>query len=361
MKQINKKVYLVLFFFLLFVLQEAKAEKKQPNIIFMIGDGMGLAQISLGYYRSLKPLSFLKFKTIGLMETSSQSDTITDSAAGATAFACGEKTYNGAIGLSMAKTSLPNLVEILSKKGYSTAVISTSSVTHATPASFYAHVEKRKEHIKIAEQLLLSEIDYFAGGGKKYFPELSKKFTQKEMVTKEQFLISSSFPIKEKELAAAKKVGYLLAEDGMPTMEEGRKDFLTQATKEAITFLEAKGKPFFIMVEGSQIDWGGHANNTQYVLSEFLDFDATVGECFEKQKENANTLLVVTGDHETGGLALATKGSSYHEIETTFATKGHTAMLIPVFAAGVGAERFSGMYENTEVFSKIMSTALEKE
>ena len=132
---------------------DAVVLKNNPNVILLIGDGMGLSQLSAAFYYGESPSNFTRFKEIGFINTSSSSDTITDSGAGGTAFAIGEKTYNGAIGVVSDSTSVPNIVEILSKDGYNTGVIATSSVTHATPAGFYAHVTNRGMQDEIARTI----------------------------------------------------------------------------------------------------------------------------------------------------------------------------------------------------------------
>ena len=145
------------------------ASDNPTKIIFLIGDGMGLSAVSTGIYFAEGPSVFERFKTIGLSKTSSASHKITDSAASGTAMAAGTKTYNGAIGKDTLKSDVVNITEIVSPHGWKTGVVSTSSITHATPASFYSHVEQRGMEEAIAAQLLDSEIDFFAGGGIKFF------------------------------------------------------------------------------------------------------------------------------------------------------------------------------------------------
>ena len=148
-------------------------------------------------------------------------------------------------------------------------------------------------------------------------------------------------------------------------MTEGRGDFLPDATSLAIEQLSQGQKSFFLMVEGSQIDWGGHANNVEYVVTETLDFEKAVAAALDFAKKDGNTLVVVTADHETGGFTLSaskneeTGSSDYSEIGPTFATTFHSATLIPVFAYGPGAENFKGMYENTEIFHKMKALTTE--
>jgi len=332
----------------------SQLSEKPQNIIFLIGDGMGTSQVSAAFFyqeENKKP-NFSRFPIIGLINTTSGSDKITDSGAGATAFSIGQKSYNGAIGVDLDGNPLETINEHLESKGWQSGVISTSGITHATPASFYAHVESRKQQYKIAQSLVHSNISFFAGGGKKWFTNRPDSINYIDSLIHNGFNIGTEFLGSEDH---DKRVGYLLAEDGLLPKHEGRDDFLPKATEEALKYFSTSHKPFFLMVEGSQIDWGGHDNNGEYVIQEVLDFDQAIGVALDYADTHGNTLVVVTADHETGGFSLSGDGKSmtgYGDILPTFSTKGHTATLIPVFAYGPGAEFFGGVYENTDIFFK---------
>lgn len=324
------------------------------NIIFLIGDGMGTSQVSAAYFygeEDSQP-NFSRFPILGLINTTSGSDRITDSGAGATAFSIGQKSYNGAIGVDMQGEAVQTVNELLEDQGWQSGVISTSGITHATPASFYAHVAKRSQQYDIATSLVHSNISFFAGGGQKWFMNRPDSLNYLDSLT------HYGFSVGMESLGSAdhsKRVGYLLANDGLLAKHEGRDDFLPNATTEALEYFAQSDKPFFLMVEGSQIDWGGHENNGDYVIQEVLDFDKTIGVALDYAEKHGNTLVVVTADHETGGFSLSGDGKSmsgYGEISPTFSTGGHTATLIPVFAYGPGANYFGGVYENTAIFSK---------
>ena len=155
---------------------EASPIKNKPkNIILLIGDGMGLSQVSASFFYGENSSNFEKFNTVGLIKTSASSDLITDSAASATAYATGEKTYNGAIAVNNDTISVETIVEKVSKQNIATGVISTSSIVHATPASFYAHVKQRRMYEDIAAFLPTSDIDFFAGGGSQFFNKRKDK------------------------------------------------------------------------------------------------------------------------------------------------------------------------------------------
>lgn len=326
-------------------------KKKPKNIILLIGDGMGLSEISASQFYNDDPSNFDRFPVVGLIKTSASDNLITDSAAGATAFASGIKTYNGAIGVAPNKSSVSTIVEQLSEKGMATGLIATSSITHATPACFYAHVDSRTKAEQIATFLPKSGIDFFAGGGLKYFSE--RKDKKNLMVT----LQENGFVMNTRKLVLtpnAEKHGFLLAEDGMPRVSKGRGNFLTKATTLALEALSKDEDGFFLMVEGSQIDWGGHNNDTGYLISELIDFDKTIGVALKFAIEDGETLVIVTADHETGGFTLASDGKDYDAILPSFSTDGHSATMVPVFAYGPGEEYFGGIYENTAIYHKMI-------
>ncbi len=327
------------------------ASDKPKNIILLIGDGMGLSQVSAAYfYKREGTPNFEQFTAIGLSKTSSSSDLITDSAAGATVFSTGVKTYNNAIGVNADSTAVPTIVEHLIQRNFSTGLIATSTIQHATPASFYAHVKHRDMYEEITEFIPFSGVDFFAGGGLKFFTNREDgRNLLDESASAGYKIITDTLPATpsdEMELI-------LLAEDAMPKIREGRGDFLPRATQLALDKLSQNKDGFFLMVEGSQIDWGGHANDAPYLIEELLDFDEAIGVALEFAKQNGETLVIVTADHETGGFTLA-GNENYNDLNPVFSTTGHSATMIPVFAFGPGAELFGGIYENNEIYHKMM-------
>lgn len=333
--------------------------KKPKNIILMIADGAGLSQISASQFYNNRPSNYERFKHIGLIKTSSGSDLITDSAAGATAFSAGIKTYNGAIGVDMDTIAVPTIMEDLKKRGFSTGVIATSTITHATPASFYAHRKLRKMELEIAQDLAQSNVDFFAGGGRKFFENRedgNNLVAALEAMGYEMRLDRLDPTLKMKK---NKRYGFLLADNGMPTVLEGRGSFLYDATNLGLEKLSQNKNGFFLMVEGSQIDWGGHNNDADYLISELIDFDSVIGRVLDFAQNDGNTLLIVTADHETGGFTLAASQGDYNLLEPSFSTGGHSATMVPVFAYGPGAASFSGIYENTEIYIKMKALLKE--
>ncbi len=344
---------------------EEETPQKAKNVILLIGDGTGLSQISSAFYFKETSPNYARFKHIGLIKTSSSREDITDSAAGATAFASGVKSYNGAIGVADDSTEVKTLVEIVSPRHIKTGVISTSSIQHATPASFYAHALNRGFYEEIAADMVVSDIDFVAGGGTKFFNKRKDSINLFEDMAAKGFGIDTTALGSFTSIQQHSKMAYLLAANHMDAVAKGRGDFLPKATELGIQFLnkDADNPNFFLMVEGSQVDWGGHANDADYLISELIDFDDAIGKALDFAEKDGNTLVIVTADHETGGFTLSSTPkktedgrsySDYNEITGTFSTNGHSAALIPVFAYGPGAEAFSGIYENTEIFHKIL-------
>lgn len=361
-------IYLVLLVTSFSSKSQTAKERVPPrakNVILLIGDGTGLSQISSAFYFKNTSPNYARFKHIGLINTSSSREDITDSAAGATAFASGIKTYNGAIGVADDSTEVKNLVEIVSLQHIKTGVISTSSIQHATPASFYAHVINRGLYEDITADMVDSGIDFFAGGGIKFFNKRTDGKNLLEELKTKGFGIDTTALGNLAGIKQYSKMAYILAKNHMDPAAKGRGDFLPKATELGIQFLskDANSSNFFMMIEGSQIDWGGHANDADYLISELIDFDDAIGKALDFAEKDGNTLVIVTGDHETGGFTLSSTPkkteegksySDYNEITGTFSTNGHSATLIPVFAYGPGAEAFIGIYENTAIFHKIL-------
>ncbi len=335
----------------------SSAQNDAPNIILMIGDGTGLTQITAGMYANGNKTNLESFSTIGLAKTHSSNSLVTDSAASGTAMASGVKTVNGAIGISYKNVQSKSILEYSKEKAYTTGLIATSSIVHATPASFYAKVTSRKKYQDIALQLSQSEVDYFIGGGKKHFNKRNDKRNLLEEMQSWSFVKN----LQAFDEATDQHIGYFTNNDEPQPILDGRSPSLDEATKSMLNKLSAKDKnAFFLMIEGSQIDWGGHANELDYVISEFLDFDKAIGVAVAFVKENPNTLLVVTADHETGGLGITSGNIKTFQPNGAFVTIGHTASMVPVFAMGIGAEKFSGIYENTAIFDKMLEVLNNK-
>ena len=329
--------------------QNADRDFKYPNIILLIGDGNGLSQISAGNYVMGNQTAFDRFEFVGLIKVHADEVSIlTDSAAAGTAIACGKKTKSGMLGMDAEKNELTSILEILKGKGYQTGLIATSTIVHATPAAFYAKVEARSEYELIASQLMSSSVDFFVGGGEKYFIEredgknLIKEFKQFEFVDNLDDFRSSQ----------SEKIGYLTHENNPPSLLEGRTPTLGESLSVLLEKFDSN-KPFFAMVEGSQIDWAGHDNDIEFLISEFKEFNQAIDISLDFAENNPSTLVIATADHETGGLSVNNGNLENNTIIDAWGTGGHTATFVPVFSFGYDAIEFSGLYENTEIFHKL--------
>lgn len=354
---ITTVLYTCLSLVILFFLSACSMEKslqtvnsgEPQNIILMIGDGMGLSQISAYMYRNGNSTVFEEFPVSGIIKTKSLGQLITDSAAGATAFACGEKTDNGYIAMRTDKTPMRTILEQAEKKDMKTGLVVTCTITHATPAAFYAHNESRQNYEEIAEDFIGSGVDYAAGYGREYFEEREDNINLLTQLKERGYFTGQTFEPKPE----YKKVAALMNGDP-PDATKRPSSYLQVNTKNALEFLSAGDNGFFLMVEGSQIDWGGHANDAEWMLDEMEDFESAVKEALKFAKKAGNTLVIVTADHETGGLSITDGDVTGENIEFSYSTDHHTGVMVPVFAYGPGSEIFSGLYDNTEIYRKMV-------
>ncbi len=329
------------------------------NVIFIIGDGTGLVQLTSGQYNLVGAEGLLHLQTMpvtGIVKTYSANGLITDSAAGATAYSCGVKTDNGKIAQLPDETDCKTILEMAEEKGLSTGIVSTSTVTHATPASYAAHVTSRGMQAEIAVDYLDSGAEVIMGGGKEFFISSSEDGSRREDSRNviEDFegsgyeYVESAAELKSSDSG---KILGLFSLAGMPSEE--RTPTLAEMSSKAIDVLSQNEEGFFLMIEGSQIDWGGHENNVDYVLREVADFDAAVKVALDFAQENGETLVVLTADHETGGMTINSHYDRRDEVEIAWTTTGHTGVPVPLLAYGPHAIEFTGWQENTEVGIKV--------
>lgn len=326
------------------------------NVILLIGDGMGLSQISAALFSNNNQLAMSAFPVVGFQKTYSGDNLITDSAAAATAFACGVKTYNGAIGMNIDTLPCHSIMMELKNRGWATGLIATASIVHATPAAFYAHQDSRNSYEAIALDILDKDIDLLIGGGSAYFKDRkTDKFNLYDALRQQGYFVSdhSMGELLRSPFNPVLKFAYFTAETQPGSWSQNR-IYLPMATKFGLDFLakRSKDKGFFLMVEGSQIDWQCHQNEGREAVKEVLDFDAAVREALIFAQGRDDTLVLVAADHETGGMAL-NPGSKMGKPKLVFTTNSHTAAMTAVFAYGPGADLFSGIYENTAINGKI--------
>ncbi len=367
---------------LLALLSCAKVEQTPKYVFYFIGDGMGLAHVNLTEAAisakagkiGFSPLSFSSFPHQALVTTYSSDNLITDSAAAGTALATGEKTSNGTIGMNADHTA--NLTSVATKakgEGYSVGILSTVSLDHATPAAFYAHEPRRSMYSEIAQWLPKSGFDLFVGAGLKditanFYDSISSAAnytivrggSDKLQGDRVVWIQDSSADVNKIPLAIDYKTGDMTLE----TM-----------VSESINFLEAKSdKGFFMMIESGQIDWASHDNDAASIVHETQNLSQAVEQALEfYNKYPEQTLIIVTADHETGGLTLGRnnggsqltklfdQGGSLSKVgkdsvmsinkaaSAGFTSGNHTAVAVPLYAIGVGAEKFNGRIDNIDI------------
>lgn len=376
------------------------ASSQTKNVILFVGDGMGNAArnaIRLATVGEKGKLAMDDMPYAGLVHTSSTS-AVTDSAASATAYASGVKTYNGAVGMDANKKPVKTIMEYAKQAGLSTGVVTTSQVTDATGAAFGAHVENRSAQSDIALQFLTkSKVDVLLGGGEDFWfpagnpgafpdepaedPSEKSKGTQGNLVDKAKQLGYTYVSNKEdlQKAKGGKLLGLFANEEMFQQREEGDGDIynpvvsLPDMTKKAIDTLSKNKKGFFLMVEEEATDEMAHENNATLTIKAGQQLDKAVQVAKDFAKKNPDTLVLVLADHETGGLSIESvdaedeSGDAISKEDGPFAivgskeqfivdwtTSGHTAVDIPVTAMGKNANLFTGVFENTEVFTKMM-------
>lgn len=295
--------------------------------------GMGAEHVWAAWLCNHGKLNIERLPVTGFSRTSSASHTITDSAAGGTAIACGRKAHNGHLGQTPDGRPVISLMQLLAAGGRLTGMVVTKAITDATPAAFYAHVNDRHDTEAVAAALVNSGCRVITGGGA-------------DCVT----------PAQVAELRARGAVVRLAAPRDCPPASQ-RGDFLEKAVEEALGILGQGENGFFLLVEGSCIDLAAHENNLRETVLETLDFDRAIGCVLRWMQQHPDTLLVVTADHQTGGLSILGGSAARGEVRGTFATRNHSGVAVPVYAAGAGAARFGGIQENTEIFNKILDAA----
>ena len=349
-------------------------KNKPKNIILLISDGMSLTQVST--YRLLKGgpnerIAVDKFPVSGIVLTHSENAIVTDSASSATAFSTGRKTNNGALGLDEDNKILENFTEIIDRYGYVSSLISTSEITHATPAAYASHVDLRWKTDEISLQMMESNVMTILGGGRHFFlPEDLGGKRSDGLNLLEQMESSRMVMTEKKELDSfdhsdlGKVVG-LFADEALRDKEKPENHVFEPSSSEMLNFAinrsekfnENGCKGFFIMLEGSQVDWAGHANDLNYLKREMQDFDEAVELALDYATQNQDTLVIATADHETGGLLIESSSPTDYtapEVKFSFNTGigygSHTGVPVPVYAYGPGSENFTGTLDNTDIF-----------
>ncbi len=322
------------------------------NIILMIGDGMGLSQINAALIANKNKLYLESFPVTGFVKTHSADNLITDSAAGATAMATGKKINNGTVAIDPDNQKLKTFLEIAEDKNLSTGIVVTSAITHATPAAFASHAFSRHYYEQIATEFARKDIEVLIGGGRCHFTDRLDKVNLLNTFREKNYSVIDTITALDN--ASGDKIAGILYENNPPTIMEGRDDMLLRSTKKALAVLTRNDNGFFLLIEGSQIDWGNHQHNVLYQTEELLDFDIVIGEILKFAAADKETLVIVTSDHETGGMAIAGGNLRKGIVHVDYTTYGHTGGMVPIFAFGPSAELFQGMMDNTDIFFKMM-------
>ncbi len=341
------------------------SDDEVKNVIYMIGDGMGLAHVSMlkieGEYA---PTAFDRAENVALITTHSTNNRVTDSAAAGTALASGYKTRNRMIGMTPDSVAVESMMLKAKREGYATGLAYTCYLQHATPASFYATSSHRDSMNIITGCFVESGIDVALGGGRQFVEEYyagqGKDYKTELAALGYQVLHNQS----EMASVVSGKVLGLFAEDNMPKMREGRGDYLLQATNKALEVLtnnvaNEKKKGFLLMVEGSKIDYRSHDNDSEGILAEMRDFEKCVAAAMDYADTHPGTLVVVCADHETGGLSIPSQSPDFKKADSginyRYTTKGHSGTMVPVYLYGAGAERINGVMDNTDLAKQIMA------
>lgn len=336
--------------------ENSEGSDTPKNIILLIGDGMGYPQITATEYE-YGELNISSMPHSGVIYTRSYDSKVTDSASSATALAAGYKTINGMLGVLPDGSPVQSIAHYADELGKTTALLATSTITHATPAAFGIHHDDRGDAFIIAEKYVDSDIDMLLGAGWNYFlPENEggerpdDRNLISEMEEKGYLYIDQEENLSQMN-GQDKVIAFLEGGDLAQAPERG--DQAVRLTQAALEQLSQNPEGFFMMIEGSQIDWAGHDNDAEWMMSEMIDFNNVIGEVLEFAENDGNTLVIVTADHETGGLTLPSTGSETLGYE--FSTGSHTAVHVPVYSYGPLAEKFVGTYDNTEVAKKMFS------
>ena len=316
------------------------------NVIILIGDGMGLEHVSCAWVLNHGKLNLDNFPYTGISRTWCTNHLITDSGAGGTALAIGQKTAYSCVGVAADSTDVPSVLVKAQQLGKKTGIAVTCHFADATPCDFACHNEYRYNQEDLIADYIESGVDYLSGGGTDWFTDVKRTDARNIMtemaeagynvVTTEDELMQAPLPV----------IG-LLSPDNLPIAKE-RGDLFRHTVARGLDLLSQGDKGFVMMIEGSCIvDWC-HENVLANAMEELLDFDRTVGDVLEWAARDGHTLVVVTADHNTGALTLQDGDLATGEIGVAFGSDSHNGIAVPVYAWGPGSDMFTGIKENAE-------------
>lgn len=353
-----KRLFVLLLCTLLFA-GSVRAQGEVRNLILMIGDGMGLAHTTmLQIENKYQPTAFNRAQGVALITTRSANNRVTDSAAAGTALATGHKTNNGMVGVTPDGKAVESIITRAQKQEMPTGIVVTCYLQHATPAAFYAHVRSRSDERAITKDMLTSGVDVLMGGGRAWLKSDEEGKDYYEAFERRGYRVATT--LDEVEDMHSGRLLLVAADEHLPEAAK-RGDYLATATKKALELLSTdaaqRGKGFVMMIEGSQIDFASHANESQKILDEMRDFEQAVAAAMDFADRTPGTLVVVTADHETGGLTTPSNEDDFTKSESgldyKFGTHSHTAVQIPVYLYGTGAGQVVGLMENTELSQRL--------
>lgn len=320
------------------------------NVVLMIGDGMGLSQMAAAWTANHGRLNLDNCTVTGLTRTWAADRYITDSGAAGTALATGQKTRYHAVGIDTAGREIPSLTDLAAARGLGTAVVVTCSITDGTPAAFCASQIERDEEDAVAADYLRCNVDFIFGGGRTRF---SRRQDGRDLLAEmgdRGYQICTSW--EEVQRAGEGRIFAPITEGQLALYPE-RGAVFQEACLLALERLDRKGQGFFAMFEGSRIDDCGHWNDMPKLINEISDFDQTIGRVLQWAEKDGETLVIVVADHETGGLILTGGEIGKGFVQGRFMLGDHSGIMVPLYAWGPGAEKFTGIYENSQVFAKI--------
>ena len=349
-----KRLILPLFMSVVLLLGGCAHKEASPrNVILIVGDGMGVAQVYASVVAARADNSaFLRFPVTGFSRTYSLDKYRTDSSAGGTALTTGQKVENYHVNWAPDSTRYQTIFDDAAAAGQSTGFVVVSDVLDATPASTYGHVPYRKMYDTLSLQMALCRHEVMMGGGYKYFLPENRKDGEAPLDTLQRRGYTVVRDLDDALAFDGDKLVALLY-DGDPLTEPDRGDVLRPASMKAIEMLNRNPKGFTMLIEGSQIDWACHNNDSAYMIAELKDFELMLHAVLDWAEKDGETLIVVTADHETGGLTLPDGDIEQGYNVPRYHWGSHTGVMVPVFAYGPGAERFTGIQQNTDIPRKI--------
>ncbi len=325
---------------------------KIKNVVFLIGDGMGINQIAAGAYANRRDLSLLKIKSTGIQFYNPQDDFIGDSASGGSALATGKMSWTRHIATNHdGSEAYPSLADYFKDMGKATGIVSLGDIADATPAVFYGHTSERDSTELITRAMLSSKADLICGSGRGCI-----EGTREDGIDMLSGIKANGYSYTNDAVEVDKVSGKLICLDnrmGEYATEENL-HFLADITRASIKKLQKDSrKGFFLMVEGAKIDYAGHSDCFPASVLEQLSFDLAIAEALRFADEDGHTLVVVTADHETGGLTILDGDLESGHVLAVYNSDDHTPTVVPVFAYGPGSREFIGTYMNIEIPAKI--------